>query len=108
MTAPRLSILIPNFNNGRASSGDGSRDLIGGLFASLARTLEGDPTPLEIIVADDGSTDDSLATCRLWARKSWRGGQPFLKLLENDHCGVLSVVANRLVQAAGGDLCCRP
>jgi GT2 family glycosyltransferase len=104
---PRLSILIPNFNNGRASSKTGTRDFIGDLFASLARTLEADPTPLEILIGDDGSTDDSLETCRRWAERSWRGGEPFCRLMEFEHCGVLSVVANRLTEVARGDLCCR-
>ena len=67
MATPRLSILIPNFNNGRESSRGGARDFIDDLFTSLSSTLADDPTPLEIIVADDGSTDDSLATCRRWA-----------------------------------------
>jgi glycosyltransferase involved in cell wall biosynthesis len=104
---PRLSILVPNFNNGRASSRSRRRDFADDLFSSLARTLERDPTPLEIIVADDGSTDDSLATCRQWAGRTWRGGQPFCRLLEQPHCGVLSVVANRMTSEARGELCCR-
>ena len=107
MSAVRLSILVPNFNNGRASSKSGRRDFIDDLFTSLWETLAGDPTPLEIIVADDGSTDDSPATCRRWAGRTWRGGQPFCRLLEARHCGVLSVVANRLTAEAAGELCCR-
>jgi GT2 family glycosyltransferase len=107
MPDPRLSILVPNFNNGRESSKTGTRDFIGDLFHSLVRTLERDPTPLEIIVADDGSTDDSLATCRRWAERTWRGGQPFCRLVEAEHCGVLSVVANRMTADARGALCCR-
>ncbi len=107
MTTPRLSILIPNFNNGRAASAGGARDFIDDLLSSLVRTLADDPTPLEIIVADDGSTDDSLATCRRWARRTWRGGEPVCRLLEGSHCGVLSVVSNRLFRSARGELCCR-
>ena len=107
MSAVRLSILVPNFNNGRASSKSGRRDFIDDLFTSLWETLAGDPTPLEIIVADDGSTDDSPTTCRRWAGRTWRGGQPFCRLLEARHCGVLSVVANRLTAEAAGELCCR-
>lgn len=86
---------------------NGRRDFIGDLFESLRQTLQDDPVPLEIIVADDGSTDDSLETCRAWAARSWRGGEPFCRLIELPHCGVLSLVANRLTSEARGEYCCR-
>ncbi|MEM9295121.1 MAG: glycosyltransferase, partial [Planctomycetota bacterium] len=105
--APRVSILIPNFNNGAESSLDGQTDLLGDLLQSLYDTLADDPTPLEILAHDDGSTDDSIATLRDWAGRTWRHGQPFLKLLEHDHCGVLSIAANRLVRAAQGSILVR-
>ena len=107
---PVVSILIPNYNNGRASSKSGDRDFIDDLLRSIAATLEDDPTPVEILIDDDGSSDDSLETCRGWARRTWpawRGGQPFCRLEEHEHCGVLSVVANRLTAAARGRICCR-
>jgi glycosyltransferase involved in cell wall biosynthesis len=109
---PILSILIPNYNNGRASSTSGDRDFIDDLLRSLAQTLRDDPTPLEIIVADDGSTDDSLDTCRRWSGRTWRelGSRrdgPFCRLLEFAHVGVLSVIANRLTAEARGSICCR-
>ncbi len=106
-SAPRVSILIPNYNNGRASSKDRQYDLIARLLDSLHRTLEHDPTPLEIIAFDDGSTDDSRDTLRAWSHKSWRGGRPFLTLHEAPHCGVLSVTANKLVRASRGDILVR-
>lgn len=109
---PRVSILIPNFNNGRKSSVSGERDFISELLQSLIDTLADDPTPIEIIVQDDGSTDDSLATCRAWAKRTWpsgwREGQPLLtKFIERPHCGVLSVVANSLTREARGEFCVR-
>jgi GT2 family glycosyltransferase/SAM-dependent methyltransferase len=110
MTAPHASILIPNFNNGRASSRAFRIDFIEELFQSLLATLHDDPTPLEIIVADDGSTDDSLPTCRRWAGRpwgGWRGGQPFLRLIELEHSGVVASVMNRLLREARGDVFCR-
>ncbi len=106
-TSPRLSILIPNYNNGRESAKDGKIDLIGDLLQSLHETLADDPTPLEIIVHDDGSTDDSLHTLRQWSQKTWRGGQPFLKLIEAEHCGVLAVTANKLVAQSKGEILVR-
>jgi GT2 family glycosyltransferase/SAM-dependent methyltransferase len=105
--APRVSILIPNYNNGKASSHDGRTDLIADLLGSLHDTLHDDPTPLEIIAYDDGSTDDSLDTLRTWSDKTWRGGEAFLRLIEEEHTGVLSIGANRLVRESGGDLLVR-
>ena len=107
MQTPRLSILIPNFNNGVQSSKDGQTDLIGDLLQSLWDTLKDDPTPIEILAFDDGSTDDSLATLRAWSEKTWRGGEPFLTLMEAEHCGVLSITANKLVRASKGELLAR-
>ncbi len=104
---PRVSILVPNFNNGRASSHDGSIDFITDLFESLDATLCEDPTPFEIIVHDDGSSDDSLEVCRRWARKTWHDGRPFLTLTERSHCGILSITANNMTREARGDICCR-
>ena len=49
---PRACVIIPNFNNGRASSRDGGRDFLGCLLESLERTLLHDPTDLEIVIAD--------------------------------------------------------
>jgi GT2 family glycosyltransferase/SAM-dependent methyltransferase len=105
--APRVSVLIPNYNNGKASSSDGRTDLLGELLQSLRDTLHDDPTPVEIIAYDDGSTDDSLETLRAWSGKTWRDGQAFLTLIEESHRGVLSIGANRLVRESKGDILAR-
>jgi GT2 family glycosyltransferase/SAM-dependent methyltransferase len=107
MATPRVSILIPNFNNGRQSAIDGKRDLIGDLCQSLYDTLHDDPTPLEIIAYDDGSTDDSLRTLRDWSNRTWRGGRSFLELIEAEHCGILAKTANVLSRKARGDILAR-
>jgi len=104
---PRVSILIPNYNNGRQSSVNGKRDFLGDLLASIESTLANDPTSIEIIVADDGSTDDSIDTCKTWAKKSWRNGQPFLRLIEMQHAGVVSRMMNRLLHESRGEIICR-
>ncbi len=109
---PRATVIIPNYNNGRSSSRDGSRDFLGDLLESLERTLANDPTDLEILVADDGSTDDSLATARAWTSKRWapgtvRAGRPIVRLVELPHSGVLSKVLNALHGASEGDYICR-
>lgn len=107
MRPPRVSILIPNFNNGRQSSKSGQQDLLGDLLKSLRETLKADATPFEIIAYDDGSTDDSLATLREWSRMTWPDGRPFLELIEAEHCGYLSRVANILSRKARGDILVR-
>jgi glycosyltransferase involved in cell wall biosynthesis/ubiquinone/menaquinone biosynthesis C-methylase UbiE len=104
---PKVSILIPNFNNGRSSSKDGKRDFLGDLLRSLQETLGDDPTPFEVILYDDGSTDDSLETARAWAQKQWPNGRPFLDLIEAAHCGFLSRTANVLCRRARGEILVR-
>jgi len=99
--APRVSILIPNFNNGRASSRDRAVDLLGDLLESLRETLKDDPTPFEVIAYDDGSTDDSLDTLRRWRDEG------FLQLIEAEHCGILAKTANQLVKASSGEFLVR-
>ncbi len=112
---PRVSILIPNYNNGRQSSVNGQIDLLGNLLQSLWNTLVDDPTPFEIIAYDDGSTDDSLETLREWSRRTWpetsggratEGGR-FLTLIEAEHCGILAKNANILSRRARGDIFAR-
>lgn len=105
--APRVSILIPNYNNGAQSSLDGQTNLIGNLLESLHTTLEHETTPFEILAWDDGSTDDSLDTLRAWSQRTWPDGRPFLQLTEAEHCGVLSIVANNLTRTAQGEFIAR-
>ena len=109
---PRATVIIPNYNNGRESSRERSRDFLGDLLANLAQTLAHDPTDLEIVVADDGSTDDSLATAREWAGRTWpvgtpRAGRPVVRLIELPHSGVLSKVLNELHARSEGEFICR-
>lgn len=106
---PRVSILIPNYNNGASASVSGKRNFILDLLESLEYTLAGDPTPFELLVFDDGSTDDSIVTLRDWAaNRTWvKDSRPFLTLMESEHCGVLSITANKLSRAAVGDILVR-
>ena len=105
--AHEASIIIPNFDNGRGSSLDGETDLLGDLLESIRSTLEDDPTPVEILIADDGSSDDSLETARAWSRIEWRDGRPFCRLIEMKHSGVLSRVLNVLMRETAGRIVCR-
>ena len=104
---PRVSILIPNFNNGVESSKDGTTNLILDLLTSLEQTLRTETQPFEILVYDDGSSDDSLETLRQWSKKTWSNGTAFLTLIENEHCGILSITANKLSRMAKGDILAR-
>ncbi|MEO0965918.1 MAG: methyltransferase domain-containing protein [Planctomycetota bacterium] len=104
---PRVSILIPNFNNGPASSLDGQTDLIELLLQSLHDTLADDPADLELLAHDDGSTDESLDTLRRWADTTWRNGQPFLSLTVAPHHGVLAITTNDLIARSAGDILVR-
>jgi len=105
---PRVSILIPNYNNGSSTTADG-RDInhMVSLLESLEETLATETTPFEVIAIDDGSTDDSIDTLRHWAQRTWTWGQPFLKLIEQAHDGYLARTSNKLVRKAGGDVLVR-
>ena len=83
--SPEASIIIPNFNNGRQSARDRSTDLLGDLLASIERTLGRDLSRTEILLADDGSTDDSLETARRWVDRISTGGHPACRLVELEH-----------------------
>lgn len=102
--SPRVSILIPNYNNGRQSSRSGDMDLIGNLLQSLWDTLHDEPTPFELLVNDDASSDDSIETLRAWAQKTWPDGRPFLTLVESPHEGFISRSNNRMYAMARGDV----
>ncbi len=105
---PRVSVLIPNYNNGKESSRSGDFDFTTILLKSLRRTLSSETTPFEILVYDDGSTDDSLATLRDWAKRKWTTGvmkgEPIITLIEAEHDGCLARTSNKLVQASQGEI----
>ncbi len=102
--SPEASIIIPNFNNGRQSARDRSTDLLGDLLASIERTLGRALSRTEVLVADDGSTDDSLETARRWVGRISAAGHPACRLVELEHCGVLSRVLNRLMASTSAPI----
>jgi cellulose synthase/poly-beta-1,6-N-acetylglucosamine synthase-like glycosyltransferase len=82
-----VSVIIPTFNG--ASGLDRS-------IASLRRqTLK----PLEIIVVDDGSTDDT----RTVAQRAWAAGQVDMVICHGTRCG-RSAAINAAARFASGDL----
>ncbi len=86
---PPVTLLLPNRNNGRV------------LDLTLQRLLEHTTYPtFELIVVDDGSSDESRDVLR-----RWRDDRRFrdFTLIERDHGGVVETL-NAGLNAAGGDL----
>jgi glycosyltransferase involved in cell wall biosynthesis len=83
-TAP-VSVILTNYNHGRW------------LRRSLAALVSQVPAPLEIIVVDDGSTDDSVAVI-----ESFRDRHASVRLLRHPvHRGALAAVRTALAEAQG-------
>ena len=97
---PEASIIIPNFNNGRQSTIDGSTDLLGDLLESMEATLGDQLSRVEVLIADDGSTDDSLETARGWVSRMTGADGCSCQLIDLEHGGVLSRVLNRLMDSS--------
>ena len=89
---PPVSLLVPNMNNAPVL------DLF---FERLAENTTYDR--FELIFADDGSTDDSVAIARRW-RDSGRFAS--FTLLEREHSGIVHTL-NAALEAVGGDVIVR-
>ncbi len=83
---PRVSICMPAFNVGRF--------IQRAITSLLAQTF----TDFELLVLDDGSTDDT------WKIASQCGGDPRLRLMQNERNMGLVISRNRLQQEARGAL----
>lgn len=84
-TAPSVTVVTPNFNHGRH---------LPQLCAALAAQV---PPPLELVIVDDGSTDDSVAIIRdLTARYS------FVRLIQQPgNFGVVAAMNRGFAEATG-------
>jgi len=83
---PTLSVIMPNYNH--------ARFLPESLTAILAQSYR----PVEVLVADDASTDNSVEIIEAFVRKD-----PLIRLVRNErNLGVVHN-ANRLLQLASGD-----
>ncbi len=85
-TLPTLSVIMPNYNHGRY------------LRSSLAAILGQSARPLEVIIYDDGSTDDSLEVIREFAAKD-----PIVRLVADTKRAGPNANVNRGLRAAQGD-----
>ncbi len=86
MSAPRISFIIPNYNHARF------------LPRCLNAVLSQKVPPDEIIVVDDGSTDDSREVLAAFAAKS-----PRIRPLHNERNLGIAATCNRALAAATGD-----
>jgi glycosyltransferase involved in cell wall biosynthesis len=83
-----ISVLINNYNYGRF--------LGRAIQSAVAQTL----SPLEIIVVDDGSTDDSLAVAHAWAARDAR-----VKVIAQPNAGHLSAMNAGFQNSRGAIVC---
>lgn len=86
MTLPKLSVLLPNYNHAQ---------FVGqALQAMLTQTVQ----PMEIIVIDDGSSDNSLQVLEAFARR-----HAHIRLLRNDTNRGVNYTLNRALREARGE-----
>ena len=86
MASPTLSVIIPNYNHAHA------------LPDCLAAVLSQTVPATEVIVIDDGSTDNSIAVLETFARQ-----HPTIKLYRNDRNRGVLFTMNRGLDLAKGD-----
>lgn len=83
-----VTVLLPNYNE----SGNVRR----GVLRNVAAYLEKQKYPSEILISDDGSTDDSLAQIEKFAAK-----HPQVRILKNPHAGKPFAIKSGLKSARG-------
>lgn len=87
MNPPSLSVIVPNYNHAKL--------LPNCLDAVLAQTVQ----PMEILVVDDGSTDDSVAVIEGYCRR-----HPHVRLLRNERNQGVIYTVNRGIDESRGEL----
>src|SRR5438874_2539922 len=86
MKLPTLSVVIPNYNHGKL------------LPSAINAIVQQSVPPFEIIIIDDGSTDNSVEVIKELARR-----QPTIKFYQNDQNRGVSFTLNRGIDLASGD-----
>ncbi|MDY6783425.1 MAG: glycosyltransferase family A protein [Cyanobacteriota bacterium] len=86
MSSPTLSVVLPNYNHARYIGEQ--------LQAILDQTYQ----PLEIIVIDDCSTDNSIEVIQNWVEKN-----PLIRLVRNEQNQGVNFSLNRGLAIASGD-----
>jgi Glycosyl transferase family 2 len=84
--APRMSVVVPNYNHGR---------FIGDAIGAIARQSV---PPFEVVVVDDGSTDDSVALLHALA-----ADRPWLRLDRHAENRGVNAACNTGLEAVTGD-----
>ena len=87
MNPPSLSVIVPNYNHAKL--------LPNCLDAVLAQTVQ----PMEILVVDDGSTDNSVAIIEGYCRR-----HPHMRLLRNERNQGVIYTVNRGIDESRGEL----
>jgi GT2 family glycosyltransferase len=82
-----VTIVLPNYNG---------RELLRRFLPSVTTAAQGVAPPAEVVVADDASTDDSVA----WLRAQW----PQIAVIANEHNVGFGETANRGIKAARSPL----
>jgi len=85
MKLPTLSVIIPNYNHGKL------------LPSAINAIMEQSVQPFEVIIIDDGSTDNSVEVIKELASQ-----QP-IKFYQNDHNRGVSFTVNRGIDLASGN-----
>jgi glycosyltransferase involved in cell wall biosynthesis len=83
---PRMSVVIPNYNHGH---------LIEDALAAISRQTM---PPSEVVVVDDGSTDDSLARLQALAAR-----MPWLRIHTHGENRGVNAACNSGLDLVGGD-----
>lgn len=83
---PRMSVVIPNYNHGH---------LIEDALAAISRQTM---LPAEVVVVDDGSTDDSLARLHALATR-----MPWLRIHEHGDNRGVNAACNSGLDLVSGD-----
>ena len=83
--SPAVSVLMPSYNHGRF------------VEEAIESVLASREIDLEIVVVDDGSTDDTLERLARWSRESR------LRLYRQENCGAHAAL-NRCLEQARGEL----